>query len=336
MNNYIDINKEDFTDMDWEKMASSLSEDNGNQQKMTDKVLSEADYRIVNHWKELGKMNDEKEIDVDKAWDTLYSRLNESGSFNKEVRLHGRFMRSTFLKIAAAAVILLGIGSVVTYLGSSGTLSRKITVVTGNDQNTERITLADGSVVSLNRNTELSYRSSFGKQSRNVSLSGEAFFEISHDAGKPFIIDAGKASIKVIGTSFNVITQNSDSAVEVFVSTGTVMLSDNSGTRELVLEPGYVGTMNSGLSGKKLNSNPNYMAWNTGRLVYNGQPLSVVFRDLEKACNMSIVADDPAILNDTWTSTIENQSEDTIIRLICVSFNLRYSKDGNVFHLARK
>jgi hypothetical protein len=51
---------------------------------------------------------------------------------------------------------------------------------------------------------------------------------------------------------------------------------------------------------------------------------------------MNIVADDPEILKETWTSPIDNQSNETIIRLICGSFNLSYSKEGDVFHLAKK
>ncbi len=90
------------------------------------------------------------------------------------------------------------------------------------------------------------------------------------------------------------------------------------------------------LSEKTLNNNPNYMSWNTGLLVYNGQKLDIVFKDLKRVYNMEIIADDPEILEETWTSPIDNQTQDTIIRLICASFNLSYSKDGNVYHLAKK
>ena len=103
--------------------------------------------------------------------------------------------------------------------------------------------MPDGSRIFLNRNSEFSYRSNFGDRNRNVTLTGEAFFEIAPDAAKPFIIDAGNARVKVVGTSFNVITNNSRSAVEVFVKTGKVMLSNNSGSKSMALEPGYVGTM---------------------------------------------------------------------------------------------
>ena len=75
--------------------------------------------------------------------------------------------------------------------------------------------------------------------------------------------------------------------------------------------------MNITGTGKKRNDNPNYLSWNTGMLVYDGQTLDIVFRDLKKVYNMEIIADDPAILNNTWTSPINNQPQETIIRLIC-------------------
>jgi ferric-dicitrate binding protein FerR (iron transport regulator) len=215
-------------------------------------------------------------------------------------------------------------------------MSRKIVVATGNSQVNYKVSLPDGSSIFLNRNSELTYHSNFGKHSRAVALAGEAFFDIAHDPLKPFIIDAGKASVRVVGTSFNVITNNTDSAVEVFVRTGKVMLSNNTGNKNLLLEPGYVGTMDSKVSEKKINSNPNYLAWQTKKLEYNGQTLDIVFKDLKHVYNMDIVADDPAILNNTWVTTIDNQSRETIIRLICGSFMLGYSKDGDVYHLVRK
>ncbi len=71
-------------------------------------------------------------------------------------------------------------------------------------------------------------------------------------------------------------------------------------------------------------------------LIYDGQTLDVVFRDLKRVYNMDIVADDPQILENPWTSPIDNQPQETIIRLICTSFNLSYTKDGNVYHLSKK
>ncbi|MCX6253280.1 MAG: FecR domain-containing protein [Bacteroidia bacterium] len=327
---------EKFTDKEWEELASLLSEEKGEQTDLLNRFMAEDIYNTGKQWKDLRNMNSEKEINVDKAWDKVYARLNESGLKTSNGPARIRFMRSTLMRVAAVALIIIGIGSAAVYLNNSDYLSKKITVATGNDQKNLLVALPDGSKIFLNRNSEFSYRANFGKHKRDVRLAGEAFFEISADASKPFIIDAGNTKVKVVGTSFNVITKNDESAVEVYVKTGKVMLSNNSGSQSMFLDPGYVGTMDSKISGKTINKNPNYMSWNTGKLTYNGQKLDVVFNDLKKVYNMDIVADDPGILENIWTSPIDNQPQDTIIRLICASFNLSYTKDGSVYHLSKK
>ncbi len=327
---------EKYTDNEWEKIASLISGEQKSDEDLLSRFMAEDSHNTVKHWKELNEMKNEKEIDVDKAWNNLYSRLDENGLMPEKETAVASFTRMTWFRLAAMVLILLTIGSGIMLLNNRGALSRKTVVSTTDNQKNLQVTLPDGSNVSLNRNTKLTYRENFGRHGRNVALSGEAFFDITHDEKNPFIIDAGKARIRVLGTSFNVITSNAESSVEVFVRTGKVMLSDNTGAQSLVIDPGFIGTLNEKHSEKTANSNPNYMAWNTGHLVYNGQTLDIVFRDLKRVYNMDIVADDPGILRNTWTSPIDNQPQETIIRLICVSFNLGYIKDGNVYHLSQK
>jgi transmembrane sensor len=327
-----------YTDKEWKDLSSLLSEEQNDNKDLLSRFMAEDKHNTIKNWKELREMNSDKEIDVDKAWNNLYSRLSKNGLMTETPVLRRSFVRTTYFRIAATVIILLGIGSVMVYLNDQGALSRKTTVSTTENQKNLQVTLSDGSNVILNRNTRLTYRENFGRNGRHVSLSGEAFFEITPDKENPFIIDAGKARVKVLGTSFNVNTNNTHSAVEVFVKTGIVMVSDNEGTRSLTLDPGYIGTMNSGTSDKFINNDPNYMAWNNGVLIYDRQTLDVVFRDLKKVYNMDIVADDPEILENIWTTNgpVDNQPQETIIRLICGSFNLSYTKDGNVYHLAEK
>ena len=329
-------NIESFTDKEWEELASILSDEKSGNSDLLDQFIAGDLKNTGKTWKELKTMSDKKEIDVDKAWNKVSSRLMESGYEINEAPYKIRFMRTTVLRIAAAALILLSLGGTAVYLINKGLLNKNITILAGNDQKNVLVSLPDGSTVYLNRNSEFSYHKNFGKKGRNVKLTGEAFFKISPDVTKPFIIDAGKANVKVVGTSFNVITNNKESDVEVFVKTGKVLVSDQSGSQTIQLDPGYVGTMNSKTSGKTINIDPNYLSWNTGDLEYSGQKLSVVFKDLKRVYNMDIIADDPLILENPWSSPIDNSSQETIIRLICTSFNLSYAKDGNVYHLSRK
>ena len=325
-----------YTNKDWGKLALLLSDEKSEESDILNRFMAEDSYNTEKQWKELSKMNSKKEINVDSAWDKVYSKMDISGATTKKLPAGINSIRWSIMKVAAVALIILSIATAVIYINSSGILSKKITVVTGNNQKNLQITLPDGSNISLNRNTELSYRGNFGETGRDVKLDGEAFFEVSSDASKPFIIDAGAAKVKVIGTSFNVITKNSESAVEVYVKTGNVILSDNSGSKSLNLDPGFIGKMDSKFSEKSVNEDPNYMSWNTGLLEYNGQKLDIVFNDLKRVYNMDIVADDSVILENRWTSPINNQPQETIIRLICTSFNLSYVKDGSVYHLTKK
>ena len=327
---------ERFTDKEWEELASILSDEKDEQKDLLDRFMAGDKNNSGQIWKELKNMNSQKEIDVDKAWNNVHSRMLENDRIIVSSPVKIRFIRTMFLRIAAVALILLGLGTAVIYMINSGYLTRSITVIAGNDQKNVLVSLPDGSNIYLNRNSEFTYRKSFGNHGRNVKLRGEAFFEIAPDASKPFIIDAGKADIKVVGTSFNVITNNPESEVEVFVKTGKVLMSDNSGSQTLQLDPGYVGTMNGRLAGKTLNGDPNYLSWKTGYLDYSGQKLSVVFKDLKRVYNMDIVADDSSILDNPWHSPIDNLPQETIIRLICTSFNLGYTKEGNVYHLSIK
>ena len=329
-------NNQIYSDKEWEELASLLSNEKGEQSDLLGRFINEDNNDTIKKWKEISNMSDDREINVDKAWNNVFDRMNESGHKTENGRARIIFIRGSFIRVAAIVLVTLSLGMAATYLVNPEIFSKKITIASGNDQKNVEVSLTDGSRIFLNRNSEISYHSNFGAGSRNVTLTGEAFFEIAANASHPFIIDAGNARVRVVGTSFNVITRNSESAVEVFVKTGKVMLSNNSGSKSLALEPGFIGTMDSEISGKRLNENLNYLSWKTGLLVYNGQKLDVVLSDLKKVYNMDIEVDDPAILENRWTSPIDNQPQETIIRLICASFNLSYTKDGNVYHLVKK
>ena len=71
-------------------------------------------------------------------------------------------------------------------------------------EHTSNFTMEDGTVITLNKNSRLSYSDKYGKDNRNVKLEGEAYFEVAKDSGKPFQVEMNGASITVLGTHFNV------------------------------------------------------------------------------------------------------------------------------------
>jgi transmembrane sensor len=315
---------EEMTDREWADAAAWLSgEETSND--VSGRFLISEDGEIMKKWNDL-KNTETDNIDVDKAWNNLNNRIEAE---KPVIPFRRQSLMPAFLRIAAMVIIVAGLG----WLMYEVAAPEKVTVTAAMDEKNIEVLLADGSKVYLNRDSRLIYPETFGRNNRKVTLKGEAYFDIAPDASHPFIIDAGNARVKVLGTSFNVITDNKDNEVEVFVTTGTVMLTSNDGSESLMIEPGYVGRVSGTSSSREVNTDPNYLSWNTDILTYNGERLGVVFADLKRTFNIDIAASDPAINDYRLTSRFDSQPHDTIIKVICTTFNLHSVMEGGTYNL---
>ncbi len=322
-------NTEKWNDREWAGAAAWLSgEENGNAEDA--RLLAGDEEDIMKKWNDL-KYTGTEPVDVDKAWAKLNGRIEAAEKPSIQLAARRTPFFNTFARIAAMVLIVAGAG----WLLFEVAAPQKITVATAADQKNVEVLLADGSTVFLNRNSSLTYPKNFRSGTRRVALRGEAFFNISRDVEHPFIIDAGKADIKVLGTSFNVITENASSEVEVYVATGKVLVTSEDGSGSLTLEPEYVGRVAGNTAVQARNTNVNYLAWHTGMLTYDGERLGVVFEDLKRAYNIEIKVADPEINELRLTSPFEQQPQDTIVKLICTTFNLRSVREGDTYILFR-
>jgi ferric-dicitrate binding protein FerR (iron transport regulator) len=320
----------------WKKLAADLSGEIPGEPVETGNMKIADNNDTDKYWIELGTMNNSKEINVDGAWKKVISRIEENNLLTENVAPVRRIRRTMVLRIAAAAVIVVALGAALFNILVSDASSGKVTVASNSEQKNIIVDLPDGSKVWLNRSSELSYQGDLEKEKRTVELSGEAYFEIMPNTEKPFVIDAGNAKITVVGTSFNVISSNYKNEVEVYVKTGKVMLSDADGINSIFLEPEDIGTIEAGNPVIARNENANYLSWKTDLLIYDGENLDAVFKDLKRVYNITVTADDPEILEKTITATYDKEPQDTIIDLICTTFTLSYSKDGLNYRLSKR
>ncbi|HVN56703.1 MAG TPA: FecR domain-containing protein [Bacteroidales bacterium] len=325
-----------YSDRDWEELAARFSGEQVPQGSENASTGSEDILMTEKKWKEIGMTNIKGEIDVDKAWNKLHGRLKENELTGKTVRINERRSASVFLRIAASVAIIAALGITALLIDRSGILAGDKTFIAANDQRNMEVSLPDGSKAWMNRNSRLSYNPKRFNATRKVNLTGEAFFDVVHDASRPFTIDAGKAMVADIGTSFNVITNNDNDEVEVFVSSGKVLLSDHSDSKKMILDPGYVGILSTSEITKTVNKNQNYLSWKTDILIFNGEKMSTVIKDLKRVYNISIVADNPGILDKQLSCTFDKTPTDVIIYNICLAFQLKYNKEGNIYHLSEK
>lgn len=157
---------------------------------------------------------------TDRAWNTLYQRLDEEGLLSG--RPASPFRSPAWKRgVAAAAVALLCLLISVTYLNRSGqdTDPNLLTRQNSETATTLVTTLEDGSVVYLAGNTSLKFPEHFSSDRREVSLQGNALFDVAGNHKRPFIIETEDTRIEVLGTAFNV-KSNDSSPFELSVQRG--------------------------------------------------------------------------------------------------------------------
>jgi transmembrane sensor len=190
-------------------------------------------------------------------------------------------------------------------------------------------TLPDGSIITLNKYSLLSHPKKFSSKQRDVELiKGEAFFKVAPDKAKPFIITAGKATIRVVGTSFNVNFKNGN--IEVIVETGIVQVSLNG--KMISLKPGEMVSVQKGTAIllKQANHDNLYNYYYSKEFVANNVSLSKLVKVLNEAYDSHIVIGRKD-LNDKRIVVIlkTNLSLNEILNLLSLTFNLEVEKKQN-------
>ncbi len=194
-----------------------------------------------------------------------------------------------FLKIAAS-ILLLALSTAVFYiLPRDFTKVNSLNPVENITKSSPagvklRVLLPDSSMVWLNSETTISYPSQFAHDKREVTLSGEAFFEVTEDAEKPFIVKSGNLLTTALGTSFNISTFPDDSYIQVSLVTGKVKISRSNSEDELFLDPGYQASYNKEfdkLHNRRFNIEK-VLSWKNGVLYFNKENLDIVVAKLER------------------------------------------------------
>jgi len=321
-----------YTERDWKEIASYLSGENNTKSETVKRFLDNRGSEIENYWTMIDKNRADNKINVDRAWDKLFARLDKDNLVEKKAIV--KPLWTQVLRIAAVVILLAATTITLRVLVKSDTGSDLTVVTTSMSEKNKLITLPDGSVITLNRNSEVTIPDKFDNDVRKVELRGEAFFDIVSDPSSPFIVETGDARVIVLGTSFNVISDNENSETEVFVKSGKVMLCNSDCDSNITLEPGYIGTSNKSEPVSRVNNNPNYMAWNTNILTYDGDRLEQVFSDLKKTYNITIEVTSDSILDHLITTEFRNNTAEVIIQSICTSFNLTFEKKEGIYYLS--
>src|SRR5699024_6789858 len=167
---------------------------------------------------------------------------------------------------------------------------------------------------------------------RVVTLEGEAYFEVAEDPEHPFVVHANGSTLEVLGTKFNVKAANSADNVQVAVMEGKVSLTEE-GAEEAasaLLTRNNFGLLD--LDGGSITIEQvhaaNYKSWATNRLVYSGESLAKVSRQLERLYNVKISFATADLKKMKLTADFERNDLETTITTIANTFDIRYRING--------
>lgn len=306
--------------------------------------LSESETTELETWKSASKENLREYDDFVSVWSmsgTLKMPLSvDSAKKLNNIKLESGLFRTKKRYInwavQAAAVLLLSVifSGVYTYLNrdsfvlSNQTVYQEIKAAFGTQAKVE---LADGTTVFLNSGSKLRFPQTFDNmKTRKVELDGEGYFSVTRNAKQPFIVEANKLDIKVLGTKFNVDAYTGNELVLVTLVEGSVKLQDNSGEENkdwMELLPNQVASLNladNTLIKTDVTDLRKYTAWVNGRIVFFGDPIQTVVKKLENWYNVDISISDERLENYKFTGTFIDEPLEQVLNILSLTSPMTY------------
>jgi transmembrane sensor len=312
-------------------------------------------------WLDVRK-TDYNEENIDESWNRLKLRTTlQSGEKNKDTGISHVNIRK--LAVAATILVLIGISSFLGIqlrnLSGYDQSMYEISVPLGARTN---ITLPDGTNVWLNAGSKLTHRSDFGRNDRSVSLTGEAYFDVSPGGSSVFKVNTRDLDIRVYGTQFNVKSYPEEDVTETTLVRGLVEVSiTDPGIRAnpVRLEPNQrivysrtsrrilVKEEEEAIAEKiiavdepELPSKPRlslsnvieieeYTSWKDGRLTFRSESLETLTPKLERFFNVNFTFLDDSIKTLRYTGTLEEVTIEEVMRAIASASNIRFEIEKN-------
>ncbi|WP_312788870.1 FecR domain-containing protein [Sphingobacterium sp.] len=224
-------------------------------------------------------------------------------------------------------------------MGQAQTESRQLILATPKGGQ-YHITLADGTKVYLNAKSCLSYPDNFDKDRREVTLSGEAYFEVAPDAKRPFIVLSADQQVTVLGTKFNINAYAEDRQTTTTLLEGKIALKGAAyGIKPLphkILKPGDQAVLSA--SGLQLNTidATEAIGWKNGKFIFNSTDIHTVMRQIERWYDVEAVYKDK-LPDMVFTGSISKYEDiNDVLRKIALTENVRFEIKERRIMVSRK
>lgn len=231
--------------------------------------------------------------------------------------------------LAVAAILLLTFSALL-YKTWQRTPAMQTLVAANAEQ--RQVELPDGSLVTLNSGSTLEYPQAFTSAERVIKLSGEAFFEVTHEAERPFLVKTTNAQIKVLGTKFGVWSRAEET--RVVVREGRVALreeeSNNAGV-ELTADQMSLRRGKEAAEPARTIDAAYALGWLEGRIVFEQASLAEVAAELQRVYNVEIMLANASLARHTITGSFNRKPIASVLASICLTLNLKYQQEGGKY-----
>lgn len=227
----------------------------------------------------------------------LHRPARESGAIRRYALRPRRFYRS-MAAVAASLLLVLGTAFGVRH-ATTESLSHQFMSLAAEAGQRANVTLADGSVVTLNSGARIEYPVTFKGKERRVRIEGEALFKVSPDAGRPFIVSTYAADIKVLGTTFDVVAYEDEDVFSTTLMEGSVHVTNASDPSDShLMRPGEVVTLCEGKLRLSALDDPDSLSWVDGLVSLKAKDFASLMKLFERVYGVQIVvATSPSIGN---------------------------------------
>lgn len=261
----------------------------------------------------------------------------ENSAKVKKLKSHRGYSSSVWTAAAIIVMLVVSVSVVTIYMNGTSsdaeTYSEQVPVTsytTGDEQ--RRLTLPDGSRIRVGSQSSIEIFDENSSGIREIKLNGQAFFEVTHNPDREFIVYAGNTKIEVLGTAFNVRI-NERNNIYVAVLDGSVAMEMNGdASKRVVLENNMLGIYDNASDSvipKEVDVN-NYISWMHGRIIFNRTPFAEVVQQLEYIYDVQSEVDDERLYEMKLTSNFSEISLENVIQVISEGLEISYEMQNDV------
>ncbi len=275
-------------------------------------------------------LNEDNGVDFDSV--NILGQIHNN-ILKKDLKKANTLQRITRIYLKVAAILLIPIlltGSLLVNnllsKNKSSYISEDITSVKLYAPLGSRVSfnLPDGTTGMLNSGSLIEYSIPFSNK-RNISLEGEAWFEVKADTAHPFNINVPNSTIKVTGTRFNVSAYLDEDYIEVVLLNGKISFIDNINNKESIIQPSEKLVYKKGMITKSHVDPIKYSAWIEGKLVFRDDSMDEIIRRMERWYNIKITIADKELEKYSFHATFQDDSLEDVLKFLAMTSPISYT-----------